>query len=328
MYQQVDDITRLAATNRAKRLNKEQNNFVLGMLYDLIFGALPWTLGAALVALAFQLLAVAVPEALKTYAVFSSPVAISAISSFAAFLLVSKQSTALANNARIVGEFGNASGSVINLCLFVKAQMASGKSVEYLTLPDGKGSFYQTTRIALVCSSIMGVLKYSGRGKPIWPEGLALSQDPRLLAAFKAYISPSNGSPGLAPFAALILMVGELIDEFQIGERASEYAVIFNQINAITAAEGAISGVRKMKSSNRLASFHVLSQPCYDMCLCSMFESFSDQWLLWPVHYGLHGTNFSFFLQKPFFKIDMCLTPFVFDSFNSVFSSSSSTLFT
>ena len=212
------------------------------MMYDLLFGALPWTLGAALVALAFQLLAVAVPEVLKTYAVFSSPVAISAISSFAAFLLVSKQSTALANNARIVGEFGNASGSVINLCLFVKAQMASGKSVEYLTLPDGKGSFYQTTRIALVCASIMGVLKYSGRGKPIWPEGLALSQDPRLLAAFKAYIAPSNGSPGLAPFAALILMVGELIDEFQIGERASEYAVIFGQINAITAAEGAISG--------------------------------------------------------------------------------------
>jgi len=88
----------------------------------------------------------------------------------------------------------------------------------------------------------MGVLKYSGRGKPIWAEGLALSQDPRLLAAFKAYTTPTNGSPGLAPFATLILMIGELIDEFQIGERASEYAVIFNQINAITAAEGAISG--------------------------------------------------------------------------------------
>ena len=122
---------------------------------------------------------------------------------------------------------------------------------------DGKGGFFQTTRIALVCASIMGVLKYSGRGKPIWAEGLALSQDPRLLAAFKAYTTPTNGSPGLTPFATLILMVGvrrrflqtptctglshsfadlllysvhhknkqELIDEFQIGERASEYAV-------------------------------------------------------------------------------------------------------
>jgi hypothetical protein len=150
-----DELVRLAADNRRKRLNKEENNFVLGMLYDLLFGALPWTVGAALVALAFQLLRVAEPSVLSTYAVFSSPVAISAISSFAAFLLVSKQSTALGNNARIVGEFGNASGSVINLCLFIKSQMASGKSIEYLTLPDGAGGFYQTTRPALVCSSIM-----------------------------------------------------------------------------------------------------------------------------------------------------------------------------
>ena len=105
MYTSVNsgDITSLAASNRAKRLNKEANNWLLGMANDLLFGALPWTLGAALVALAFQLLAVAVPDVLKTYAVFSSPVAISAISSFAAFLLVSKQSTALGNNARIVG---------------------------------------------------------------------------------------------------------------------------------------------------------------------------------------------------------------------------------
>lgn len=146
--------------------------------------------------------------------------------------------------SRIIGEFGNASGSVINLCLFIKSQMASGKSIEYLTLPTDEfmTSFYTTTRPALVCSSIMGVLKYSGRGRPIWPEGLALAQDPKLLAAFKAYITPANGNPGLAPFAALILMLGELVDEFQIGERASEYAVIFGQINALTAAEGAISG--------------------------------------------------------------------------------------
>ena len=250
-----DDITRLAADNRRKRLNKEANNWVLGMTYDLLFGALPWTLGAALVALAFQLLAVAEPEVLKTYAVFSSPVAIGAISSFSAFLLVSKQSTALGNNARIIGEFGNAAGSCVNLCLFIKSMMASGKTIEYLTLPDGKGSYYQTTRPALLCSSIMGVLKYSGRGTPIWPEGLALSQDPKLLAAFKMYLQPSNGSPGLAPFAALILMLGELVDEFQTGERASEYAIIFNQLNSITAAEGAISGTNGYSGPFIMVSF-------------------------------------------------------------------------
>ena len=112
------------------------------------------------------------------------------------------------------------------------------------------------------------MLKYSGRGKPIWPEGLALSQDVKLLTAFKQYLMPSNGSPGLAPFAALILMLGELMDEFQIGERASEYAVIFNQINAITAAEGAISGTNGYSGPYIMVSvflirmhIHVLKNP-------------------------------------------------------------------
>ena len=213
---------------------------MLGIANDLLFGALPWVIIAALIAAFFQFLAAVVPEALETYKIFSSPVAVGAISSFAAFLLVSKQSAALSNNARIIGEFGNASGSCINLCLFVKSQIASGKTTEFLTLPDGRGGFYQTTRFALVCSSIMGVLKYSGRGVPVWPEGLALSQDAKLLLAFKTYIAPANGSPGLPPFPALILMLGELVDEIQAGERASEYAVLFKQLNAITAAEGKV----------------------------------------------------------------------------------------
>jgi hypothetical protein len=59
-------------------------------------------------------------------------------------------------------------------------------------------------------------------------------------------------------------MLGELMDEFQIGERASEYAVIFNQINAITAAEGAISGVRQSPS---LSPIHVIHQGACSLCL-------------------------------------------------------------
>ena len=237
-----DDIVTLAALNRRKRLNKKENNWMLGMFYDLVFGALPWTLGAAIIAVIFQSVVVADPSALTRYALFNSPVAISAISSFAAFLLVSKQSTALGNNSRIIGEFGNAAGACMNIALFLKSQMSSGKSIEHLTLPDGSGGFYQTTRPALILSSIMAVLKYSGRGKPIWAEGLAIAQDARLLSAYKAYMQPTNGSPGMGTFPALILMLSELIDEYQIGERASEYAVLFGQINALTAAEGAISG--------------------------------------------------------------------------------------
>ena len=159
-----------------------------------------------------------------------------------AFLLVGKQATNLSNNAKIIGQFGNLSGSVVNIALFVKSQISSGKSIEFLTLPDGKGGFFQTTRIGLVLSSVCYAVKYVGRGVKIMPEGLPIGQDPRLLAAYVRYTSPSNGSPGMSPFMALILMIGELVDEFSQGEKPSEYAVLFTQINAATGAEGTIGG--------------------------------------------------------------------------------------
>jgi hypothetical protein len=46
----------------------------------------------------------------------------------------------------------------------------------------------------------------------------------------------------MSEFAACLLLIAEQVDEFTLGEKPSEYAVLFGQINAITAAEGAISG--------------------------------------------------------------------------------------
>jgi hypothetical protein len=45
----------------------------------------------------------------------------------------------------------------------------------------------------------------------------------------------------MTPFVALVLMIGEQIDQIQRGEnKDSEYAVLFAQLNAVTAAEGSI----------------------------------------------------------------------------------------
>jgi len=245
MYSTVatsDDVVMRAASMRVKRLNKQSNNWVGGILMDLVIGAGPWVVG--MVAVCWILITVydTVDDAAATFAKLNAPVAIGAISTFASFLLVNKQSTNLANNAKIVGEFGNLSGSLINICLFLKSQISSGKTVEFITLPDGKGALFQTTRIGLVCSSIMYIIKYTGRGTKIFAEGLPLGQDSRLLKAYNGLVTRSNGAPGMSPFAACVLLVGELVDEFQIGEKASEYAVLFGQLNAVTAAEGSIGG--------------------------------------------------------------------------------------
>ena len=71
---------------------------------------------------------------------------------------------------------------------------------------------------------------------------MPLGQDPRLLKAYTTLISPANGSGGMSDFDACLLMISELVDEFQIGEKPSEYAVLFTQINAVTAAQGGIGG--------------------------------------------------------------------------------------
>ena len=237
-----DEVSSRAASMRVKRLNRPKNNWIAGISLDLIMGAGPWVVG--MVALCSILVALYdnVDGATETFALFNAPIAIASISSFASFLLVSKQAANLTNNAKIVGEFGNLSGSLINISIFLKSQISSGKTVEFLTLSDGVGGFFQTTRIGLVCSSIMFVVKYTGRGAKIVPEGLPLGQDARLLKAYTSLLTPANGSPGMSPFSACVLLVGELLDEFQVGQKASEYAVLFGQLNSVTAAEGAIGG--------------------------------------------------------------------------------------
>jgi hypothetical protein len=238
-----EDENKRAAAMRSKRLNKPKNNWMIGITMDLLFGAGPWVIGVAVAAAGLTSIYVEVNGSSDVFALFNAPTAITAMSTFASFLLVSKQSTNLRNNNAIVGQFSNLSGSLINVCLFIKSQISSGKTVDFIVLKDGNNGFYQTTRIGLVCSSVCYVVKYAGRGVNIVPEGLPIGQDAALLESYKIYTSPAKGSPGMTPFMALVLMIGELVDDFQKGEKPSEYAVLFTQINAITAAEGAIGGI-------------------------------------------------------------------------------------
>ena len=240
----AEDAARSAAQMRSKRLNKTTNNWVLGVSMDLLLGAGPWVVGFVAICAGLVSIYENVDEASETFSKFNAPVAIGAISGFAGFLLVTKQNANLANNGAIIGQFGNLTGALINICLFLKAQISSGKSVEFITLADGNGNFFQTTRIALVCSSVPYVIKYTGRGQPVDPTGLPLGQDMRLLNSYATLTTPSSGAPGMSPFAACVLLIGELVDDFQTvaSDRPSEYAVLFGQLNAVTAAEGAIGG--------------------------------------------------------------------------------------
>lgn len=239
----AEEQTNALARMRRKRLNKEPNHWGEAVFLDLLWGAGPWLVGTCAVAVGLWLIHEHVDGAPSVFLRFNAPAAIAAISTFSAFLLVSKIQANLACNSTIIKEFGNLTGSVINLALWVKSQMVAGKRfAKPLELPDGSGGTYVTNKIGLTLSSVPYIVKYVGRGVDIIPEGLPLGQDPELVATYKRYTQPGKSSTAtMTPFAASVLMLGEQIDTIQRGEKKdTEYAVLFAQLNAVTAAEGNI----------------------------------------------------------------------------------------
>ena len=232
------------AEMRRKRLENSRNNWCAAVALDVVFGALPWVVATCGSALGLWAIHENVESAPETFAEFDSPAAIAAISTFSAFLIVSKIQANLQCNQTIITEFGNLTGSLINLALWVKAQMGDGKHVvETLRLPDGNGGCFITNKIGMTLASVPYAVKYAGRGATIVPEGLPIGQSPALVETYKQYTTRGQaGSSGqMEPFAALVLMIGEQIDEMQRSEKKdSEYAVLFAQLSAVTAAEGAI----------------------------------------------------------------------------------------
>ena len=236
----------MIAQMRRKRLNKAPNAWGAAIVMDLLWGAGPWLAGVCAVAVGLWRLHDTVDGVPETFKHFNSDVAISAISTFSAFLLVSRIQNNLGSNRNIIDQFGNLTGSVINLSLWVKSQMVSTKTAAALMpLPDGSGSTYLANKIGLTLASVPYIVKYGGRGTKIMPEGLPIGQDQQLVDRYKEFTAGSmfGSSGGLAPFAAIVLMISEQIDQVQRGEKASEYAVLFAQLNAVTGAEGAIGGV-------------------------------------------------------------------------------------
>ena len=98
------DLAGYAAAARAKRLNKNgQHMPIFGMTLDLFFGAGPWVFGSAAVAAGLVSMYKNVDGAPGTFLLFNAPVAVAAISTFASFLLVDRQSGNLSRNGSIIG---------------------------------------------------------------------------------------------------------------------------------------------------------------------------------------------------------------------------------
>jgi len=236
------------AKARRERLNKESNNVPLAIFYDVLYGAVPWLVGVAAVTSILFAIHEADADAQRIFPQLNAPVAIGTVSTFAAFLLVSKINANLACNRTVIAEFGNLTGALVNLAVWVRSQRnTKGWSVAPIRpLANDSTSpptYYETTRLALVLASAPYIVKYNGRGVKVIPELLPLGQDQSLVDIFKKYITRSNSTERMSDFTAIVLMISEQIDDIQAPiKKGSEYSVLFAQLNAVTAAEASITG--------------------------------------------------------------------------------------
>ena len=229
------------AKARKRRLEKEPNNWVLAVVLDLLWGVLPWVAGTAVATLVLFVIYENDGDAQTIFPRLNAPVAIGTISTFSAFLLVSKIQANLTCNSRIIGEFGNLTGSLINLAIWVRSQNLDGSNLDTLPLLSGFGDKYCTNRLALVLASVPYIVKYNGRHVPVVPEWLPLGQDKVLVNVFKRLTAKSHGTERMSDFAASILMISEQLDQIhRQNPKDAEYAAVFAQLNAVTSAEGTI----------------------------------------------------------------------------------------
>lgn len=110
------------AKARVKRLNKESNNVPLAIFYDVLYGAVPWLVGVAAATSILFAIHEADADAQRIFPQLHAPAAVGTVSTFAAFLLVSKINANLACNRTVIAEFGNLTGALVNLAVWVRSQ--------------------------------------------------------------------------------------------------------------------------------------------------------------------------------------------------------------
>ena len=158
--------------------------------------------------------------------------------------LVSLFGANLARNSGVIGQFGNLCGACVNLAIWTRSLVSSGK-IDILSLPDVDGGTYRTTEIGLVLASIPYIVKYQYRGTPINLDQLPLGASPGLLARASALVDPPKATAKVPPFLATVVLLGQFFDDLEhSGQiKGPELGLVFNQLNALTGAEGAIGGI-------------------------------------------------------------------------------------
>ena len=162
------------------------------------------------------------------------------------FLVSLRLGANLARNSGVIGQFGNLCGACVNLAIWSRSLVTSGKlDIKYYA--DVNGGWYRTTEIGLILASIPYIVKYQYRygGAGVKLEQLPIGADNDLLARARVLTNPSDPNNAVPPFLAMVVLLGHIFDDLEhAGQiKGPELGLVFNQLNALTSAEGAIGGI-------------------------------------------------------------------------------------
>lgn len=253
---------------RAERLRKLQPTSLTAWATDLLWSvAFPTVFGVGIAACTTGLLQIeAVDDWVKQTPI--SPTVAASLSTLVAFIISLRLGQNLTENSRSIEAFNDVCGAglrtplplpsrdparqhaptpavfaAINIAVWSRS-LVSKEEFQDVTLPDGRGGVYQTTRLGLLLASFPYAVQFTYRGQADIPfERLPLGGDAALLARAEELTSSDDGFVGVSPFTALLMQLSEYIHNLEDrGEiQPSELGTLFAQIDALTAAEGKIA---------------------------------------------------------------------------------------
>lgn len=160
-----------------------------------------------------------------------------------AFLVTTQLGANLQRNATLIGHFGNLAGSCVNLSIWARSLVTSGR-LALVTLPDGNGGIFETTELGLILSTVPYVVKYENRGVAVRFEDLPISGSAALLERAKELTTRTHGLAPVNAFTALVVILAERFDDYEAMEliKPAELGLFYSQLSTLTAEEGSIGG--------------------------------------------------------------------------------------
>ena len=247
----IDPNEKNVAKWRAGRLRVKPANVCWGYTLDLFTGVLfPAAIGAGMAAIA-QVILINVDGSAEWIQqnIYSDQV-LSSLGTMIVFLVTLRLGSNLTRNGAIIGHFGNLCGACVNLAIWSRSLVTSGK-LEVVSFPsqmgaDGRIVYYRTTEIGLVLASIPYAVKYTYRDVKVKLEQLPIGASPVMLQRALQLTTTKDNYVGVSPFLALVMVLGEKFDDLEADGKIKppELGIVFGQLNALTGEEGSIGGIQ------------------------------------------------------------------------------------